>query len=352
MKNLFIIICFSFIQYSEAQTTFQKTIKDVDDNYYETVNIGNRVWMAENLRTTKLNDSTEISYIIDNRLWIESIKPSYCYYHNDKTKYETNYGSLYNAFAVNTGKLCPSGWHVPSTKEFEVLKTQVTYDDLIIGGNSELNIIINGYRKEDGTFSSDECTSLWTSNINNNMNNTLVIGTMDFVYAKVVGAMIGGQEFNEGVAVRCIENMDNEYFIGSWEEYKQKGITCYTSGDYTAAINYLSKSIEKKIDEYEPYYYLGLINLENNDYEIAINNFSKSIEYNPNFSLVYFSRGLAYAEIKKYELAVIDFTNSIKLDPNYASSYIERCIAYEKIGKTKEANKDRIKYNELKPTDK
>ncbi|MDY0400523.1 MAG: fibrobacter succinogenes major paralogous domain-containing protein, partial [Bacteroidales bacterium] len=31
------------------------------------------------------------------------------------------YGALYNWYAVNTGKLCPSGWHVPSDAEWDTL---------------------------------------------------------------------------------------------------------------------------------------------------------------------------------------------------------------------------------------
>jgi uncharacterized protein (TIGR02145 family) len=33
----------------------------------------------------------------------------------------TDYGRLYNWYAVNTGKLCPTGWHVPTDDEWSVL---------------------------------------------------------------------------------------------------------------------------------------------------------------------------------------------------------------------------------------
>jgi uncharacterized protein (TIGR02145 family) len=48
--------------------------------------------------------------------------PAYCWYNNEKKTFKpTPYGVLYNWFAVNTGKLCPSGWHVPTKAEWDTL---------------------------------------------------------------------------------------------------------------------------------------------------------------------------------------------------------------------------------------
>jgi uncharacterized protein (TIGR02145 family) len=37
---------------------------------------------------------------------------------NDATTYKSTQGALYNWYAVNTGKLCPTGWHVPTFSEY------------------------------------------------------------------------------------------------------------------------------------------------------------------------------------------------------------------------------------------
>ena len=96
-------------------------IMDNDLNSYSVIKIGNQFWMAENLKTTKFNDGTKIPIVSDNKLWSHMVSPGYCLYNNDAGKYKTKYGILYNGYTVSTGKLCPSGWHVPSVEEWLTL---------------------------------------------------------------------------------------------------------------------------------------------------------------------------------------------------------------------------------------
>jgi len=49
--------------------------------------------------------------------------PGYCWYCNDTNIAKVPYGALYNWFAVNTGKLAPIGWHVPTDAEWSELTT-------------------------------------------------------------------------------------------------------------------------------------------------------------------------------------------------------------------------------------
>ena len=87
---------------------------------YNTVQIGDQCWFKENLRTTKYNDGTSITNVTDNATWTSTTSGAYCCYSNN-TSNCTTYGALYNWYAVNTGKLCPSGWHVPSDAEWTTL---------------------------------------------------------------------------------------------------------------------------------------------------------------------------------------------------------------------------------------
>lgn len=95
------------------------TITDIEGNVYKTIEIGDYTWMAENLRTTKYNDGTDIPEVEgydDWRLSADSA-PAFCWYNTLITNKDI-YGALYNGYAVNTGKLAPAGWHVATTDEW------------------------------------------------------------------------------------------------------------------------------------------------------------------------------------------------------------------------------------------
>jgi uncharacterized protein (TIGR02145 family) len=97
-------------------------VYDIEGNFYQTVQVDSLPWwMAENLKTTKYNDSTVIPNVTDNTKWFNLTSGAYCWYNHDKNTYGNTYGALYNWYAVNTGKLCPAGWHVPSYYEWAQL---------------------------------------------------------------------------------------------------------------------------------------------------------------------------------------------------------------------------------------
>ena len=81
--------------------------------------------MKENLKTIKYNDNTPIPNVTDSATWGKLQTGAYCWYNNDAAANKDIYGGLYNWFAVNTGKLCPAGWHVPSHDEWTTLERAV-----------------------------------------------------------------------------------------------------------------------------------------------------------------------------------------------------------------------------------
>lgn len=114
-----------------------ETITDRDGNVYTSITIGNQVWMVENLKTTKLNDGTPIDNVTDHISWYESFTPAYCWYSNEIIN-KPVYGALYNWHAVNTGKLCPAGWHVPTNIEWTALVNYIGGKDVAGGKLKEV----------------------------------------------------------------------------------------------------------------------------------------------------------------------------------------------------------------------
>jgi uncharacterized protein (TIGR02145 family) len=105
-------------------------VKDKDGNVYKTVIIGNQTWMVQNLSTTKYNDGTSIPKVKGWTAWSKMTTPAYSWQKDDSATYKNPYGALYNWYAVNTGKLCPTGWHVPSNAEWTTLTTFLGGDDV------------------------------------------------------------------------------------------------------------------------------------------------------------------------------------------------------------------------------
>ncbi len=94
---------------------------DIDGNVYETVQIGDQLWMAENLKVTHYNNGDEISYPSSEDFGSYD-GGQYGVYDNVSTNADV-YGNLYN-WAVMDGSrgICPEGFHVPFDEEFMELE--------------------------------------------------------------------------------------------------------------------------------------------------------------------------------------------------------------------------------------
>lgn len=96
------------------------TTTDQEGNEYTTLTIGSQIWMASNLRTTSFNDDVAILEVTSTSEWSALSSSAQRLHANlvepDSIEY---YGRMYNWYAVNTGKLCPTGWHVPSASEWD-----------------------------------------------------------------------------------------------------------------------------------------------------------------------------------------------------------------------------------------
>jgi uncharacterized protein (TIGR02145 family) len=121
--------------FTTSLTGLAGNVTDIDGNVYQTIGIGSQIWMAENLKTTKYNDATTIPNVVDSASWSVLLTPGYCWYNNDKNTYAHN-GALYNWYTIETGNLCPDGWHEPSKDDWQQLIDYVA-DDL--DGASSVN---------------------------------------------------------------------------------------------------------------------------------------------------------------------------------------------------------------------
>ncbi|MFY0690209.1 MAG: cadherin domain-containing protein [Cyclobacteriaceae bacterium] len=161
-------------------------VSDADGNDYSGVVIGTQVWMGENMATTKYNDGTTIPKVTDNTAWSNLTTPGYAWYDNDSATNAPTYGTLYNWYAVETGELCPTGWHVPSDTEWTTLEDY---------------LIANGYNYDGTTSGNKLAKSISTSAGWSASGVEGTIGNSDFPAkqnASSFGAVPGGFRWGDG----------------------------------------------------------------------------------------------------------------------------------------------------------
>jgi len=192
---------------------------DVDGNEYSTVTIGTQVWMAENLKTTKFNDGTDIPFITSNTIWAGLTTPGYCYYDNSWGN-GLIYGALYNWYTVNTGKLCPTGWHVPTNEEWTTLITYLGSDTLVGGKLKEtgtafwlspnrgatnetgFSALGGGYRSSSGPFNAIKTSGLFWSSSEYIWDLVTFIG----LYRITSNTLKSHADKPAGMSIRCIRD--------------------------------------------------------------------------------------------------------------------------------------------------
>ncbi len=123
----------------------QETVTDIDGNVYNTVSIGDQLWMAENLKVTHYQNGDEIPYSYNDPQY-----GAYAEYSNDASNVAV-YGRLYNWFAVNDERgLCPVNWHVPSDDEFKSLEMYLGMSESEANGEGLRGTDEGGKLKEEG----------------------------------------------------------------------------------------------------------------------------------------------------------------------------------------------------------
>jgi uncharacterized protein (TIGR02145 family) len=232
MKNPFRIsgVILLIILINSCTKEVEYSIKDIDGNDYNTVMIGTQVWMKENLKTTKYNDGETIPLILDGAAWRNLFIEGYCWYENNIADSKEIYGLLYNWHTVNTGKLCPKGWHVPTDDEWHAMilylddsASLTVYESTTAGdklkevgstnwpgpntgatNESGFTALPGGYRYNNGEFYGFGSFALWWSSTEDPTNdgNALIRALTDMDSS--VGRSIGCK--NDAYSVRCLKN--------------------------------------------------------------------------------------------------------------------------------------------------
>jgi uncharacterized protein (TIGR02145 family) len=207
-----------------GNTVWFKTfnIKDADGNGYHSVQIGNQVWMAENLKVTHFQNGDRILDASSDSQWSTATGSAFCYYKN-LTSNASTYGALYNFYAAaDSRNVCPVGWHVPSIDEwitlFRLYGSEFTADvrlreagtdhwikDTGADNSSGFSMLPGGNRESDGTyFNLTTRANVWSSTewIENDVTAGWLIG-MEWDQSLIRSTPYGK---TYGASIRCIKN--------------------------------------------------------------------------------------------------------------------------------------------------
>lgn len=104
-------------------TTAQSTVIDIDGNVYSSVQIGNQIWLQQNLKTTRYSNGDPIGTTTSDWSVLEKeTTPRYQWAYNGDERNVPMYGRLYTWYVVSDPRnICPTGWHASTHDEWMTL---------------------------------------------------------------------------------------------------------------------------------------------------------------------------------------------------------------------------------------
>ena len=111
---------------AENLTTYAQwtcdSVLDIDENKYPAVNIGNKCWMAENLRTRHYADGREIAHIYEYQTVLNPTVPQqYGLLYDWYDALDVNRPATRATGSIYTQGVCPADYHIPTAEEVALL---------------------------------------------------------------------------------------------------------------------------------------------------------------------------------------------------------------------------------------
>ena len=188
------------------------------------VSIGSQVWQTKNLNVDRFRNGDPIPEARTKEEWVTAGKrgqPAWCYYENNVSN-GISYGKLYNWYAaIDSRGICPSGWHLPSDREWTALTDDYLGDRQVAGGKmkatgtaywqtpnngatneSSFSALPGGYRYNFGNFFDLRSNALFWSSTGYDSNSAWSRFLDN--YNGIVGRSYDNKSF--GASVRCLRD--------------------------------------------------------------------------------------------------------------------------------------------------
>ncbi len=195
------------------------TVTDIDGNVYHTITIGTQTWMVENFKAERYNDGTPMNFTTSGYSWLQQTTGAYCWAQDDAS-YKNTFGAFYNWYAVNSGKLAPVGWRIPTEQDWINLSSYLgggtiaggklkgtdywTAPNIGATNESGFNALPAGYRSKNNGSNPGmgDVAVFWSSSSSINSYGRLALDYTNSIFN------YGIESGNFGINVRCIKNND------------------------------------------------------------------------------------------------------------------------------------------------
>jgi len=176
------------------------TVSDVDNNTYNTVQIGAQCWTQGNLKVSKYRNGDNIPTGLSNSAWENTTSGAYAIYNNDPVN-DGLYGKLYNHYAVTDSRgLCPTGWHVPSDGEWKVLTKYLDPTADTNSTSSTASTTAGGALKSTATQPTPGGWASPNTGATNSSGFTALPGGLRYIYGDFYGMSNGGVWWSSSVS--------------------------------------------------------------------------------------------------------------------------------------------------------
>ena len=196
------------------------TVTDIDGNVYKTIQIGDQLWMAKNLKVTKYQDGSDIPHLRDDEDWTGTTFGAYSINKDNSSNELDIYGLFYNGYAAtDSPSIAPTGWHIPTDDEWQVL---VDYLGVDAGGKMKEVGTTHWLEPNTGATNESGFTALAGGYRNDFNGNTYFTGNYVHYWSKTVHDHNGGWSrvlfnqtsdvdrkylgLNHGFYIRCLKD--------------------------------------------------------------------------------------------------------------------------------------------------
>jgi len=254
----------------------EETLVDIEGNLYNSIQIGEQIWMRENLKVTHYQNGDEIETGFENLDWANLTTGAYSIYEEDENNANV-YGNLYNWYVTNDNRnIAPEGWHIPTNSEWQMLINTIGGENIAGGKLKSLGLDLwetpnlnatnesgftglpAGYRSgSSGNFANiNNYAYFWSSTEDTN---SILKGMRSQLSYNSEIVSTSGSDKERGYSIRCIKNIDRDDWLTfsistmnlqpdeNVEINVQVSTTNLDSGSYLQNIRIVSNNIYQEI---------------------------------------------------------------------------------------------------------